>query len=202
MKVTRAVAAEHRQALLDQGGRMFRRHGIVRVGVAEIARAAGLTHGAFYGHFPSKTALAAEAVAASLTAAATRWRARAATARAEGADPLAALVASYLSERHRDAPQDGCALAALGPELSRAEPALAEALHHGTNALAEVLEDEIATLYPALDAAARHRRALAMLAAMAGGVLLARALAADPAASRAALDAASVMARSAADHPA
>ncbi len=199
MKVTRARAAEHRLALLQQGGRMFRRHGIERVTIAEIARAAGLTHGAFYGHFPSKTELAAETVAASLAAGAAGWRRRAARARDQGADPLGAIIAGYLDPRHRDSPEDGCALAALGSEVSRAEPPLAAALHQGSAALAAALADEIAALYPTLDPAVRDRRALATLAAMTGGIVLARALAADPAASQAVLDAAAALARAAAD---
>jgi TetR/AcrR family transcriptional repressor of nem operon len=104
-----------------------------------------------------------------------------------------------LTERHRDAPEAGCALAALGPEVSRAEAPLADALREGTEALALVLAEEVAALHPALPAAACRARGLAILAAMTGGLVLARALAADPDASRAALDAAARAARSAAD---
>lgn len=68
MKVSRALVAEHRQDLLEQGGRLFRRHGIGGVSVADVAGAAGLTHGAFYGRFASKATLATEAVGSSLMA--------------------------------------------------------------------------------------------------------------------------------------
>ncbi len=199
MRVTRALAAEHRQALLEQAGRLFRARGIEGVSLAEVARAAGLTHGAFYGHFPSKSALAAEAVRASLEAGAAHWRRRAARARAAGTDPLAAVICGYLTERHRDAPEAGCALAALGPEVSRAEGMLGEALRDGTEALAAVLAAEVAALHPGLAAADCRARGLAVLAAMTGGLVLARALAADPAASRATLEAAARSARAAAD---
>lgn len=199
MRVTRALAAEHRQALLEQAGRLFRGRGIAGVSLAEVARAAGLTHGAFYGHFASKTALVAEAVQGSLLAGAGHWRRRAARARAAGGDPLSAVIDGYLTERHRDAPEAGCALAALGPEVSRAEAPLADALREGTEALALVLAEEVAALHPALAPAECRGRGLAILAAMTGGLVLARALAADPDASRAALDAAARAARSAAD---
>jgi TetR/AcrR family transcriptional repressor of nem operon len=199
MRVTRALAAEHRQALLEQAGRLFRGRGIAGVSLAEVARAAGLTHGAFYGHFSSKTALVAEAVQGSLLAGAGHWRRRAARARAGGADPLAAIIGGYLTERHRDAPEAGCALAALGPEVSRAEAPLADALREGTEALALVLAEEVAALHSALAPAECRARGLAILAAMTGGLVLSRALAADPDASRAALDAAARAARSAAD---
>jgi TetR/AcrR family transcriptional repressor of nem operon len=196
MKVSKATAAAHRLALLEQAGRLFRRHGIEAVGVAEVTRAAGLTHGAFYGHFPSKAALAAEATSDSLLSGAARWRRRAARARAAGADPLAAIVAAYLSPSHRDSPEQGCALASLGPEASRAEAALAGALHQGVDSLLAVLGEELAAR--GMPADRRRGVALAMLSAMTGGIVLARALAADDAASRAALDAAAVLALDAA----
>ena len=199
MKVSRALAAEHRQALLEQAGRLFRARGIEGVSLAEVARAAGLTHGAFYGHFPSKTALAAETVRASLEGGVAHWRHRAARARGEGRDALAAIIDGYLTERHRDAPESGCALAALGAEVSRADAPLADALRAGTEALAQVLAGEVAALHPGLAAAECRARGLAVLAAMTGGLVLARALAADPEASRAALAAAARGARAAAD---
>ncbi|MCW3476545.1 TetR/AcrR family transcriptional regulator [Limobrevibacterium gyesilva] len=199
MRVDRKTQAAHRAAILKQAGRLFRRDGIGGVGVAEITRAAGLTHGAFYGHFASKTALAAEACRRSLQDGAVLWRARAARARAAGADPLAAIIDGYLTERHRDQPEDGCALPALGPEIARAEPPLRAALDAGIGALAGVLEEEIAAHRPDLDPAAPARAALAMLSALAGGLILARACANDPERSRAALQAAATMARAAAD---
>ncbi len=199
MKVSRVLAAEHRQALLEQAGRLFRARGIEGVSLAEVSRAAGLTHGAFYGHFPSKTALVAEAVQASLESGEAHLRRRAARARAAGGDALAAIIGGYLTERHRDAPEAGCALAALGPEVSRAPPPLADALRAGTELLAAVLAEEVGALHPELPAAACRARGLAILAAMTGGLVLSRALAADPDASRAALHAAARAARSAAD---
>ncbi len=199
MKVSRTTAAANRAALLEQGGRLFRRHGIDGVSLSEVARQAGLTHGAFYGHFASKTALVAEAVGTSMILSARRWAKLAAWRRSEGDEGLAALIASYLREVHRDTPAVGCALAALGPEMSRAEPALADALQKGTAVLVSVLAGEIGFLHPELSAAAGRARALAVLSAMTGGLVLARALAGDGEASRAALESAAVVARAAAD---
>jgi TetR/AcrR family transcriptional regulator, transcriptional repressor for nem operon len=198
MKVSRVVQADHRAALLEQASRLFRREGIGAVGIADIARAAGLTHGAFYGHFPSKAALAAEAGATALRDAAARWRQRAARAEAEGRDPLAALVDHYLSEAHRDAPETGCALASVGPETAR-EAQLRRAIGGGVVALADALEEVIADARPATPAPRRQAVALAMLAAMNGGLILARTLADRPDLSRAALAAARDAAMRAAD---
>ena len=66
MKVTKEKAAQNRATLVQAAGRLFRERGIDGVGVAEICQAAGLTHGALYAQFPSKGALAAEALAAGL----------------------------------------------------------------------------------------------------------------------------------------
>jgi TetR/AcrR family transcriptional repressor of nem operon len=198
MRVTRQTQRAHRAAILEQAGRMFRRDGLSGVNVAEITAAAGLTHGAFYGHFPSKDALAAESCRESLVAAAQKWRDRADRARARGDDPLTTLIGQYLTERHRDAPEEGCALPSLGGELVRNKPELRAALDAGVTALAEVLEDEIALATPGRDRADCARAALAMLAAMCGGLLLARALANDPDRSQAALRSAAELARRAA----
>ena len=191
MRVSQQTLAAHRAAILEQAGKLFRERGIDAVGVADITRAAGLTHGAFYGHFPSKTALAAEACRTSLTEGARHWRGRAARARAAGRDPLAAIIDAYMTEGHRDRPEDGCALAARGPQIARAEPPLRQALDAGISALTEVLEDEIGAQHPGLDAACA---ALAVLAALAGGLMVARACADDPERSRAALRAAADLA--------
>ena len=196
MRVSLNTLTEHRRALVDQASRLFRRSGLDGVGVAEISRAAGLTHGAFYGHFPSKAGLAAEACATSLQSGAARWRDLVAQAQAAGADPLGALIDNYLSESHRDAPERGCILSSLGPEIGRAEPLLRAALDDGVTGLSAVLADTIAGLRPDLARDACDSAALAVLSALAGGLILARACR-DPSRSRAALTAAAAMARAA-----
>ena len=196
MRVSKQTQSEHRAAILEQAGRLFRAHGLAGTGVAEITRAAGLTHGGFYGHFESKSALAAEACRTVLLESAAHWRRRVARAKARGADPIGAIIDGYLTERHRDTPEDGCALACLGPEIARADDALRVALDTGTVALLTVLEGEIAAARPdrpATDAA------LAVLSAMTGGLIVARACAGDPDRSRAALRSAAALARLAAE---
>ena len=63
MRVTREQAAANRERVLDAASTLFRKHGFDGVGVADIMKAAGLTHGGFYGQFASKEDLAAEAFA-------------------------------------------------------------------------------------------------------------------------------------------
>src|SRR6202795_3270937 len=75
LKVTKEKATENRAALVQAAGRLFRERGIDGVGVAEISKKAGLTHGALYAQFPSKEALAAEAFASSASRGLERMRA-------------------------------------------------------------------------------------------------------------------------------
>ncbi len=107
--------AERHEKILKEAAKLFRERGFDGAGVAEIMTAAGLTHGAFYAHFPSKDALEAEAVACAF--AQSDKRIDALTAHAS--DPKRAFLDSYLSAAHRDDPGSGCVIAALGPEIAR-----------------------------------------------------------------------------------
>jgi TetR/AcrR family transcriptional repressor of nem operon len=176
---------------------LFRRNGIDGASVADITGAAGLTHGAFYGHFPGKTALVAESCRRSLDASAQSWRQRASAAKGAGADPIAALIESYLTPSKRDSRESSCMLATLGPEASR-DPALLPALTAGATALTAVLRELIAERRPDASPAEHVRAALAVLTALTGGLNLARALSADAELSAAALESAADLARRAA----
>ena len=197
MRVSGSTLQAHRRAILDAAGALFRARGVDGVSIGEVTRSAGLTHGAFYGHFASKAALAGATCRDNLASGADAWRARAAAAEAAGNDGVHAIIDAYLTEQHRDAPAGGCALVALGPELSRAEPASRAALAEGVEALAAALAEALALRRPALHDDACRETAMAVLAALVGGMVVARALP-DPARSRAALDAASRAARAAA----
>ena len=153
---------ETRQRIMDAAGVLFRRHGIDGVGVDAIMREAGLTHGGFYVHFPSKEALAAEVCAASLSRGARRW---ADLAGEEGTEALAAIVASYLGADRVAEREAGCILPTLGADLAR-RPAAHPALAVSIRAMAET----IARCRPDADLG----RALADLSCMVGAVVLAR----------------------------
>jgi TetR/AcrR family transcriptional repressor of nem operon len=199
MRVTPQTHAAHGEALLKAATRRFRAKGLDAVRLADVAADAGLTHGAFYGHFASKAALAERACAEAMTRGAARWRIRAEAARAAGADPLHAIIEAYLTETHRDDPGHGCWLGSLGAETARAEPGLRAALATGTAQLHDVLAEELAARHPGWPHAAASSAASAVLAALTGGLLLARATAPSPAASAAALAAAATLARRACD---
>jgi len=77
MKVSREQVRRNRELILAAAARLFRERGLDGVSLAEVMQAAGLTHGAFYGHFESKEALIREALADGAASAPTRSRKRA-----------------------------------------------------------------------------------------------------------------------------
>jgi TetR/AcrR family transcriptional repressor of nem operon len=166
MRVTREQAATNRQRIVEAASLLFRKHGFAGVGVDDITKAAGLTHGGFYGHFTSKDDLAAEACAH------------------QGADPWAAwmdapparrlegIVRSYLTPRHRDDRANGCLFAALGSDVVRQPKAVRHAFTERFRAKVETLR----ALVPGRSPAARRERALATMAGLVGALTLARAV--------------------------
>jgi TetR/AcrR family transcriptional repressor of nem operon len=162
MKVSREQVAEHRERILDSAAKLFREHGLDGIGVADLMKSAGLTHGGFYGHFASKEELMALACARALEHSVEKWRARS----------LSELVRSYLSTRHRDNPGAGCALATLAGDVSRQGALVRRAVTGGLRSLVEVLAQKV----PGKTAAAKRRKALAMYSTMVGALLLARAV--------------------------
>jgi TetR/AcrR family transcriptional repressor of nem operon len=167
MKVTREKAAENRERILDTAARLFREKGFDGIGLADLMRSAGLTHGGFYGHFASKDDLAAKACGKALAASRRNWERLADEA---GADAFAALVDNYLAEAHRDQPGTGCVLSALGSDAARQSEAVRQAATDGFKGLIEVLE----TAAPGNTGADRHEAALGALAQMVGALVLSR----------------------------
>src|SRR5260370_24790238 len=99
MKVTRQQVAKNRQRILEVAGKLFREKGFDGVSVADIMKSAGLTHGAFYGHFASKHELAAQACANAVAKTLDVWTALASD---KSPDQLGAIVPNSLTSSHRD----------------------------------------------------------------------------------------------------
>lgn len=161
MRVTQEKRAENRQKILESAGRLFRRDGPDAIGVADVTRDAGLTHGGFYGHFDSKEALFAAAAKASLIAAGERIEAAA----AKGAS-WAQVVKGYLAPQHLDDCEHGCTIAALSGDVSR-RPAEVQ------RTFAEGLSAYLATIG---DVTGSRQQALADTATMVGALVMARAV--------------------------
>src|SRR2546428_10500465 len=109
MRVSRAEAEQNRERIIEVAGRLFRERGFDGIGVADLMKAAGLTHGGFYRHFASKEDLMAQACARALEGSLDAMRQ--VTAHDSG-HALSAVASAYLSPEHRDGPGEGCALAA------------------------------------------------------------------------------------------
>ncbi|MDB5435770.1 MAG: transcriptional regulator, TetR family [Phenylobacterium sp.] len=170
MKVTKEKSAANRAALTQTAARLFRERGIDGVGVAEISKAAGLTHGALYAQFPSKQALVAEALAHGLAS----GHAHMTASKPHGAPTLSDQLDLYLSLDHRDNLAGGCAMAASASEIARQDEAVSARFAEGFEQMVEAIQ---ATLEPTMLSADARARALTIGAAMIGGVAMARAAA-------------------------
>lgn len=158
-----------RRRIMEVAARRFRRDGIAASGLAGIMKEAGLTNGAFYPHFASKADLVRESVSAGLDDQFQMLREFAA------AGGLEAVIAAYLSPEHRDAPGQGCPLAALLPELAR-QP-LAARRAWAARFLAGV--DQMKSALPA-ETSDSESVALGAYAALIGALQLARAARGTP----------------------
>jgi len=152
------TAAKH-ERIVKEASRLFRERGFENVSVAEVMKAAGLTHGAFYAHFGSKEELQAAAVAYGQKVSLGRLqRSKKKKKRSKGS-----FADLYLSPWHRDNPGDGCTMAALAQEVARSTPELKAAFEQG-------LENFLSAK------GADRKEAIFWTAAMMGGVVLARAV--------------------------
>jgi len=169
MRVSRKKAAESRERILDAASGLFRAKGFGGIGVADIMKAANLTHGGFYGHFESKDDLVAEASRRSMARAAANWTRVVAEA---GDKPYVALLDHYLNPTHRDEPGKGCAFASLGTDAARGGTEVRKAFAEGLEPLIEILTNAL----PGFSKPARRRKAVAAMAALVGALTLARAV--------------------------
>ena len=120
MGFSQAQKAESRQRVVETAARQIREHGLEALGVADCMRGAGLTHGAFYGHFPSRDALIVAALEQAMTRGETRVMSRAADAAEQSKTPFEAIADAYLHPAHADNPGTGCALCALAGDAVHA----------------------------------------------------------------------------------
>lgn len=163
MRVSKERAAENRERILGAASALIRERGIMGVGVDAVAEAAGMTHGSVYSQFGSKDRLAAETLTHSF----------AKNAESLGrAEDFKSYVAQYLSNRHRDAPGEGCALAALGCEMSRSSDAVRSSFTAGVRAML----DRIGGFIRSGKKPRRDDEALATVATMVGALILSRAV--------------------------
>jgi TetR/AcrR family transcriptional repressor of nem operon len=173
MKVSKEKMAEHREKIIASAAKRFRERGFEGIGVAELMKEAGLTHGGFYGHFASKEELVELALERAMRDSTAKWEK--VMAEAQG-DPLHALAEFYLSLRHCKNPGTGCLFPSLGGEIARQPTGVRNAVTDGLQGFLGLLGRVIR----GKTEKTRRRKAIAAYASMIGGMVLARSTA-DPA---------------------
>src|SRR5204863_199931 len=163
---------EHKQEtharIVKKASVRLREKGAHGIGVADLMKEAGLTHGGFYAHFASREALVIEAFAYAMDRSTERWRKL-----GEQTPPekrLATIVSTYLTPTHRDDPGHGCAVPTLGAEIARESPKTRKAFA----AKLEQMVDMIAGQTPNVPRKAARKQAVAAIATMMGTLVLAR----------------------------
>ena len=163
---------EHKQEtharIVKKASVRLREKGAHGIGVADLMKDAGLTHGGFYAHFDSREALVIEAFAYAMDRSTDRWRKLAEQTPSE--KRLAAIVESYLTPVHRDDPGHGCAIPALSAEIARESPKTRKAFA----AKLEQMIEMIAAQIPDVPRKTARKQAMASLATMMGTLVLAR----------------------------
>ena len=162
---------ETRARIVAAAAAAMREHGPDGISVAEVMKLAGLTHGGFYAHFGSKDEL--------LTDAFERANEESMAPLAKSAsgssdvDQLRAVIDAYLSPWHLAHVDLGCPVAAIAPEVARSGGRLQRHMSRAIHARIDWLRT---LLSGRAKSEARSDDAVGALAAMVGGLVLARAL--------------------------
>ncbi|GAB7044042.1 MULTISPECIES: TetR/AcrR family transcriptional regulator [Catenuloplanes] len=184
-RITQEQKRLNRERIVRAAGEGFRLRGVDGIGIEDLMKAAGMTHGGFYNHFSSKEDLALEVYRRgftdSLDALAAIREAHPRSARAALRD----MVDGYLTADHRDHPETGCASAALAVDAGRhgatAQAEYRRGLEGYLGAITEMVLDRARQSGTELTAAEARERAVAMFSQMVGALVLSRAVAeADP----------------------
>lgn len=164
------------ERIIEAAARAIRRVGYDGVGVADVMKEAGLTHGGFYAHFDSRNALLAEAVRRAGRDGAARLDKRLQQGLDEGLSPLRILVDGYLSAGHLQGREQGCVVAALSSEIPRQSSELREASVERVQALIERVRQALPL---GLGETQRHAQAMVIASTLVGALQLARGLGAE-----------------------
>ncbi|WP_027523778.1 TetR/AcrR family transcriptional regulator [Bradyrhizobium sp. Ec3.3] len=168
MRYSREHKQETHDRIVRKASVRLREKGAHGIGVADLMKEAGLTHGGFYAHFDSREALVIEAFAYAMDRSMDHWRKM--TGEVAPEKRLALIAETYLSALHRDDPGHGCSIPALGAEIARESPKTRKAFSGKLDEMIEMLADHVT----GVPRKAARKQAIATLATMAGTMLLAR----------------------------
>lgn len=159
---------EARTRMIEAAGRGFRRNGYGGIGVDGLAKEAGVTSGAFYGHFKSKQAAFREALLGGVD----DLRSTILSLQADHGDSwLETFIDIYLGEKRLCALDGSCALQSLTPDVQRADPEIRAAFKKQTARAVEAIAQGLKE-----DAATREAKAWALVSLLTGAVTMARAV--------------------------
>ncbi|KUL71166.1 MULTISPECIES: TetR/AcrR family transcriptional regulator [unclassified Streptomyces] len=180
-RITKEEKARNRQNIVEAAGRMFRAQGIDAVGIADLMKEAGLTHGGFYNHFASKDDLAVEVCNASFAASLGVLAQAVADGDAPAGSPLRRVVDDYLSAEHRDAPDGGCPSASLVIDAGRHDETIQRSYAAGvegylTGFAAELAREHDGEPDGGVGPQEARAEAVLLLSRMVGAMVLARAV--------------------------
>ena len=168
MRYSREHKQETHARIVKKASVRLREKGAHGIGVADLMKEAGLTHGGFYAHFDSREALVIEAFAYAMDRSTERWRKIAEQTPLD--KRLATIVETYLTPVHRDDPGHGCAVPTLGAEIARESPKTRRAFAAKLDQMIDMLADQI----PDVPRKAARKQAMATLATMMGTLVLSR----------------------------
>jgi TetR/AcrR family transcriptional regulator, transcriptional repressor for nem operon len=168
MRYSREHKLETHARIVKKASVRLREKGAHGIGVADLMKEAGLTHGGFYAHFDSREALVIEAFDYAMDRGRERWRKL-----AEQVPPnkrLAMIVDAYLAPIHRGDPGHGCAVPTLGAEIARESPKTRKAFAGKLEQMIDMVAEQI----PDVPRKAARKQAMAAVATMMGTIVLAR----------------------------
>ncbi len=161
---SQAEKAKNRERILAEAAEQIRETGLEALSVGKLMQKVNLTHGGFYGHFPSRSDLIAQALKRALDAGEAAARASRDPGRSRS---FSAMVKSYLSRTHRDSRKTGCAISALLSDVGRAD-------EQSRSVMETYIEDFIASVASALENNEDDSEAIAAVSAMIGALAISR----------------------------
>jgi len=168
MRYSKEHKQETHDRIVKRASVRLREKGAHGIGVADLMKEAGLTHGGFYAHFDSREALVIEAFTYASGRSREYWRKMAEQTPED--KRLAFIVDAYLNAAHRDDPGHGCAIASLGADIARESPRTRKAFSTELEHMIDLIADQI----QGVPRKAARKQATATLATIVGALVMAR----------------------------
>jgi TetR/AcrR family transcriptional regulator, transcriptional repressor for nem operon len=170
MRYSKEHKAETHARIVRKASIKLRERGAHGIGVADLMKDAGLTHGGFYAHFDSREALVIEALTHAMDRSTEHWRKF-----SEASPPekrFSKIVNGYLASPHRDDPGHGCAMPALGAEVARESARTRRVFAGRMNRMIDMLAEQIQI--QGVPPKSARKRAIAAMSTMIGTLVMSR----------------------------